>query len=435
MFMRSHARGLSQRARGSFLAAVVGAVPLVFSAHGAEAALSRDEVEEMEALLARLNFDPGPVDGIIDERTRAAITRYQQFAALPEDGEANEALLAELRGVAGAFTDLRAQRANQAGADAGVTGMRAEESPEPDPTPESAPAAGDDLAATGAADPMPDPLPDGMPADGASASVEETPPPSEQASAINPRPAEDPPAEATPVQKDDPEPEPVEDAVAEKPAPEKALEETPTEEKAPVEKAVKIEEKPSGFSIRSVLARLLGSDEESEVEGKAESEAAPAPAEAATPPPAEAPVDPTAEVDAAAEPAPAGEAQTASLARQGYAAFGAAHAAAVEGSLDRAIAAYTVALRSGDLTPVHAALAHYNRADALYRLRRYDEAIADYDAAIEKDPSFADAYYNRGYAHQASGDRRRAIADFREARALGLQRVGNRAPSAPPPAP
>ena len=35
-----------------------------------------------------------------------------------------------------------------------------------------------------------------------------------------------------------------------------------------------------------------------------------------------------------------------------------------------------------------------NEGDAYYREKRYDEALAAYDHAIELDPHYADAYYN-----------------------------------------
>ncbi len=46
------------------------------------AALSKNEVRELEDLLGRLGFDPGPVDGVLDAQTRTAIKDYQDFAAL-----------------------------------------------------------------------------------------------------------------------------------------------------------------------------------------------------------------------------------------------------------------------------------------------------------------------------------------------------------------
>ena len=42
--------------------------------------------------------------------------------------------------------------------------------------------------------------------------------------------------------------------------------------------------------------------------------------------------------------------------------------------------------------------AHYNRGNALFELRRYAEALADYEQAVALAPSFADAQVNRGNA-------------------------------------
>ena len=60
---------------------------------------SATELEEIEELLAHLKFDPGPVDGVIDDSTRNATRRYQEFAGLPVDGQPSEATLVDLRAV------------------------------------------------------------------------------------------------------------------------------------------------------------------------------------------------------------------------------------------------------------------------------------------------------------------------------------------------
>ena len=71
------------------------------------AALNKNEVRELENLLARLGFDPGPVDGVLDAQTRTAIKGYQDFAALPVTGRASWSLLDELRGVTESLDDVR----------------------------------------------------------------------------------------------------------------------------------------------------------------------------------------------------------------------------------------------------------------------------------------------------------------------------------------
>ena len=42
----------------------------------AMAALGKTEIRELEGLLAGLGFDPGPVDGVLDAKTRTAIKGY-----------------------------------------------------------------------------------------------------------------------------------------------------------------------------------------------------------------------------------------------------------------------------------------------------------------------------------------------------------------------
>ena len=63
------------------------------------AALSKNEIRELEDFLAHLGFDPGPVDGVLNAQTRTAIKGYQDLAGLPVTGQANRDLLDELRSV------------------------------------------------------------------------------------------------------------------------------------------------------------------------------------------------------------------------------------------------------------------------------------------------------------------------------------------------
>lgn len=53
-----------------------------------------------QALVGR-GYDPGPVDGIAGQRTRAAIRKYQADAGLPVDGQPSPALLNHLKFVGG----------------------------------------------------------------------------------------------------------------------------------------------------------------------------------------------------------------------------------------------------------------------------------------------------------------------------------------------
>jgi hypothetical protein len=66
----------------------------------AEASLSAEEIGEMQQLLDRLGLDPGSQGGVLTAATSAAIRSYQEMAGLTADGEANKALLEELRSVA-----------------------------------------------------------------------------------------------------------------------------------------------------------------------------------------------------------------------------------------------------------------------------------------------------------------------------------------------
>ncbi len=77
----------------------------------AVAALSKNEIRELEDLLARIGFDPGPVDGVLDAQTRAAIKVYQDFAALPVTGQESRGLLDELRGVTESLDEIRIREA------------------------------------------------------------------------------------------------------------------------------------------------------------------------------------------------------------------------------------------------------------------------------------------------------------------------------------
>ena len=59
---------------------------------------------------------------------------------------------------------------------------------------------------------------------------------------------------------------------------------------------------------------------------------------------------------------------------------------------------------------------HFHRANALFELRRYAEALADYDRVIAKTYSgHVWALHQRGLTHQAMGQHRLALADFNRA--------------------
>jgi len=79
---------------------------------------------------------------------------------------------------------------------------------------------------------------------------------------------------------------------------------------------------------------------------------------------------------------------------------------------DKAIAEYNEAI---ELDPKYAD-AYFNRGNANYNKGQYDQAIDDYTKAIEINPGLADAYANRGLAYaQGKGQFDQAISDFNKA--------------------
>lgn len=119
----------------------------------------------------------------------------------------------------------------------------------------------------------------------------------------------------------------------------------------------------------------------------------------------------------------------------GYDAFKKGYAAALAGDFDLAIDFYTRAIEGGDLALTDLADAFYNRANARSYKGALEFAIADYGSAIVNKPTFPGAYYNRGFALEATGQHTRALADSMHARALGLRRLGVRSPDVLPPRP
>ena len=59
--------------------------------------LALGERRELQALLARRGFAPGPDDGKFGPKTRSAIRDYQRSVGLPADGYPDAALLERLR--------------------------------------------------------------------------------------------------------------------------------------------------------------------------------------------------------------------------------------------------------------------------------------------------------------------------------------------------
>jgi tetratricopeptide (TPR) repeat protein len=68
------------------------------------------------------------------------------------------------------------------------------------------------------------------------------------------------------------------------------------------------------------------------------------------------------------------------------------------------------------LVPVLAGDAH---AAIIGSLGRWEEAIREYGQAVEREPQYAETYFNRGYAYKVVGEREVAIADFEHFLSLG----------------
>ena len=65
------------------------------------AALTNDEIREMQAWLKAFGFDPGPIDGYPGARTMAAVKRYQAARQREETGIVDRSLLRKVRSDAG----------------------------------------------------------------------------------------------------------------------------------------------------------------------------------------------------------------------------------------------------------------------------------------------------------------------------------------------
>lgn len=80
---------------------LVGGPPLAARPPAEDQRLSNEEVRELQALLTRLGYDAGGVDGRLGPRTRAAIRAFQRSSGLPPDAFADPRLLSQLRRAAG----------------------------------------------------------------------------------------------------------------------------------------------------------------------------------------------------------------------------------------------------------------------------------------------------------------------------------------------
>ncbi len=58
--------------------------------------LPRERVQQVQERLAAAGFDPGPADGVVGGRTRAALRAFQEARGLDPTGEPDGSTLAEL---------------------------------------------------------------------------------------------------------------------------------------------------------------------------------------------------------------------------------------------------------------------------------------------------------------------------------------------------
>lgn len=81
------------------------------------------------------------------------------------------------------------------------------------------------------------------------------------------------------------------------------------------------------------------------------------------------------------------------------------------GDYEQAIFTYNRAIQ---LDPTYAK-AYYNRGHAYYQLKEYERAIADYDRVVQLNPAYPVVYFNRGKVYESLGWYRQAIADYSSA--------------------
>jgi hypothetical protein len=376
-----------QRFCGLLLALGIVLAPATVPAQdGDPQVVTAEEREELERLLARLGFFPGPIDGVIDDKSRTAIRGYQDFAALPVDGEPSAALLAELRGLAQLMAELDAQQPEPATPSRPEPSIAPAEPPVAEPLPQ-VPTDSIDLDEPTTADAVTEPGGDGTNEVKAAPepvpSVIEAPPPKSVAplATLEPEAAQlvtrPPPAPRKPAQAPAPPAEPSAPLATENardPAPAEAAASPATPQEPPSPPA------PAGTLLEQIVAAIDN------------------PPTRPSQPPAPAPEAPA--PSAAPDPAPDSD------------------------PYQVALAPFLPRLAAGQMSKEDLAQTFNDRGKVQFVKGLYDQAIADYDLAIRVKPDFAEAHHNRGVAHEALGDFAQAKTDFEAAKRLGFSRPG-----------
>ena len=73
-------------------------------------------------------------------------------------------------------------------------------------------------------------------------------------------------------------------------------------------------------------------------------------------------------------------------------------------------------INNEDINTTHDTLVdvYYNRGLSYFNLKKYEEAIKDFDKVIELSPDKSNAYYNRGHSKSYLGQYEEGIKDFKK---------------------
>jgi hypothetical protein len=421
-----------QRLCGLLLALGIVIAPATVKAQNSDSqAVTPEELQELERLLADLGFFPGPIDGVIDDKSRTAIRGYQDFAALPTDGEPSATLLAELRGLVQLMAELNAQSPEPDGSSRPDSSLSpgepsvAELDPEvPEPevapaeppkTPEVTTAGLSPAEAPAAEPPMAEPSPQGP--------TDSVDPDEPTTTATAPEPSGDGDTEAQAV----PEPVPAVTEAAQPDLREPATEAThavteppPAPRKPALAPAPPAE--PSAPSAGKPSVSQAPADSGSSTTTPQEPSKPPAPAGTLLEQIVAAIDNPPARPPEAIAPAP--EAPSEAPAPIAPAPSVGPEPASESDAYQAALAPFLPLLAAGKMSEADLAQTFNDRGKGLYAKGLYDQAIADYGLAIRVKPDFAEAYHNRGVAHEALGDFVQAKTDFEAAKRLGFSQAG-----------